>query len=85
MTDKPKIVYCNPPIKTNIYDFMNEHPNCNFAIKDRGDIKTSNVEVVAYVTSPKYDNLLDQQFGGKAAYEIIVGADFSPNTLNYPY
>lgn len=73
-----KIVYCTPPIMTNLYEFAYKHSSCNFAVKDY-DIanESSDVEVLAYVTNPENNNLLDEAFENKSNYRIIANMDFS--------
>lgn len=78
MKETERIIYCTPPIKTNLYRFACEHSLCNFIVKSSDIVnEASDVEVLAYATNPENNNYLDKEFEHNTECMIIVNTDFS--------
>ncbi len=69
------IVYCNPPIKTNLYQFLYHHLDCNCIIKKTDSSNMDDVEIVAYAADKKYNQRLDKEMENNDLYIIIQGID----------
>lgn len=67
---KDGIVYCDPPIQANLYEFMFSHLDCNCAIKNDYD-SADNVTIVAFSSAEKFNRALKNKFKGNHSIEIV--------------
>lgn len=67
---KDGIVYCDPPIQANLYEFMFSHLDCNCAIKDPYD-SAENVTIVAFASAEKFNGALKNKFRGDSSVRIV--------------
>lgn len=71
---KNGVVYCDPPIKENVYDFLHRHLDCDCAFK-RQDMSNPVVEIVAYASSKEYNVTLYRVFSNANNIDIMQGID----------
>ena len=69
---KNGIVYCEQPIKENIFKFLFDHLDCNCVIKKQ-DMSQDTAEIIAYATEEKYNTVLDSEFSNNDSITIMQG------------
>ena len=72
------IIICNPPLVTNIWEFLENHLDCNCLIDKRKTINTKQTAVVAFASAKQYNDTLSQYYDNhkeKKHYRIMQGID----------
>lgn len=71
---KNGIVYCDPPIETDIIEFLYKHLGCDCAI-EYTDLSTYDVKVIAYSSDTMYNKDLDYLYRDRTDVMLVTGID----------
>lgn len=69
---KNGVVYCDPPIKCDIFEFLLSHLDCDCAFKKQ-NMSNPVVEIVAYSSALDFNNTLRDEFENVSDISIMTG------------